>query len=238
LVRGDDPARQLQTAEGWLKDHPQDASLLLTLGRLSLQNRLWGKARDYLESSLRMERNPEPVPSWRGCWPGWARPSAATSCSRRALGCWTSACWRCRCLKAFRLTACQARARCGLGGSHLHDCDFFVSRHYSYLPSIDSLRISDLSRCSALKQSVSFLYRFKSLFRGHPAHVAAHLRTLFLPAFLAAFAVLVASFRLESTWPGALRPVLQPAPDARVVRADQPGGCHSFAGVRGLRGYG
>ncbi|MBC3420886.1 heme biosynthesis protein HemY [Pseudomonas sp. RW3S2] len=59
LVRGDDPARQLQTAEGWLKDHPQDPSLLLTLGRLSLQNRLWGKARDYLESSLRMERNPE-----------------------------------------------------------------------------------------------------------------------------------------------------------------------------------
>lgn len=59
LVRGDDPARQLQTAEGWLKDHPQDPSLLLTLGRLCLQNRLWGKARDYLESSLRMERNPE-----------------------------------------------------------------------------------------------------------------------------------------------------------------------------------
>jgi len=59
LVRGEDPARQLQTAEGWLKDHPQDPSLLLTLGRLSLQNRLWGKARDYLESSLRLERNPE-----------------------------------------------------------------------------------------------------------------------------------------------------------------------------------
>ncbi|MFB4394814.1 MULTISPECIES: heme biosynthesis protein HemY [unclassified Pseudomonas] len=59
LVRGDDPARQLQVAEGWLKEHPQDPSLLLTLGRLSLQNRLWGKARDYLESSLRLERNPE-----------------------------------------------------------------------------------------------------------------------------------------------------------------------------------
>jgi HemY protein len=59
LVRGDDPARQLQTAEGWLKDHPQDPSLLLTLGRLSLQNRLWGKARDYLESSLNLQRNPE-----------------------------------------------------------------------------------------------------------------------------------------------------------------------------------
>jgi HemY protein len=59
LVVGSDPARQLQTAEGWLKQHADDASLLLTLGRLSLQNSLWGKARDYLESSLRMQRNPE-----------------------------------------------------------------------------------------------------------------------------------------------------------------------------------
>lgn len=59
LVRGNDPARQLQTAEGWLKTHGDDPSLLLTLGRLSLQNRLWGKARDYLESSLRQQRNPE-----------------------------------------------------------------------------------------------------------------------------------------------------------------------------------
>lgn len=59
LVRGEDPVRQLQTAEGWLKLHPDDPSLLLTLGRLCLQNRLWGKARDYLESSLNLQRNPE-----------------------------------------------------------------------------------------------------------------------------------------------------------------------------------
>ncbi|MBK5537886.1 heme biosynthesis protein HemY [Pseudomonas sp. TH05] len=59
LLRGADPARQLQAAEHWLKDHPDDPSLLLTLGRLCLQNSLWGKARDYLESSLRVQRNPE-----------------------------------------------------------------------------------------------------------------------------------------------------------------------------------
>ncbi|PPA01720.1 heme biosynthesis protein HemY, partial [Pseudomonas sp. MWU12-2312b] len=59
LVRGSDPARQLQLAEGWLKEHPADPSLLLTLGRLCLQSSLWGKARDYLESSLRVQRNPE-----------------------------------------------------------------------------------------------------------------------------------------------------------------------------------
>lgn len=59
LLRGSDPAKQLHTAEGWLKAHPGDASLLLTLGRLCLQNSLWGKARDYFENSLAVERNPE-----------------------------------------------------------------------------------------------------------------------------------------------------------------------------------
>jgi HemY protein len=59
LVRGADAGKQLQHAESWLKQHPADSSLLLTLGRLCLQNRLWGKARDYLEASLRLQRNPE-----------------------------------------------------------------------------------------------------------------------------------------------------------------------------------
>lgn len=59
LVRGSDPGKQLQTAEGWLKQHPDDPGLLLTLGRLCLQSSLWGKARDYLESSLKLQRNPE-----------------------------------------------------------------------------------------------------------------------------------------------------------------------------------
>jgi HemY protein len=59
LVRGSDPGKQLQAAEGWLKNHPDDPGLLLTLGRLCLQSSLWGKARDYLEASLRLQRNPE-----------------------------------------------------------------------------------------------------------------------------------------------------------------------------------
>lgn len=59
VLRGSDPARQLECAEGWLKQHPDDAALQLTLGRLCLQNQLWGKARDYFESSLRLQRHPE-----------------------------------------------------------------------------------------------------------------------------------------------------------------------------------
>jgi HemY protein len=35
-----------------LDAHPTDAALVLALGRLALAAKLWGKARDYLESSL------------------------------------------------------------------------------------------------------------------------------------------------------------------------------------------
>lgn len=59
LVKGHDPLKQLQFAEGWAKEHANDPGLQLTLGRLCLQNSLWGKARDYLEASLRLQRHPE-----------------------------------------------------------------------------------------------------------------------------------------------------------------------------------
>ncbi|MCZ2721789.1 heme biosynthesis protein HemY [Marinomonas sp. 15G1-11] len=42
----------LQTAEAWLKKYPQSAGLLLVCGRLSQQQKLWGKAKDYYQSSI------------------------------------------------------------------------------------------------------------------------------------------------------------------------------------------
>ncbi|VXB15372.1 Heme biosynthesis protein HemY [Pseudomonas sp. 8AS] len=59
MLRGRDPLRQLQTAEGLLKQHSQDPVLLLSLGRLCLQNSLWGKAREYFEISLEFSRSAE-----------------------------------------------------------------------------------------------------------------------------------------------------------------------------------
>ncbi len=59
LVESDDAQKQLLTAKDWLKERPGNASLMLTLGRLCLRNELWGKARDYFESSLRLQRDPE-----------------------------------------------------------------------------------------------------------------------------------------------------------------------------------
>ncbi|MDF0604542.1 heme biosynthesis protein HemY [Neisseriaceae bacterium TC5R-5] len=42
----------LKTAENWLKKRPQDHWLLMAIGRLAIQQQLWGKAQSYLEASL------------------------------------------------------------------------------------------------------------------------------------------------------------------------------------------
>lgn len=47
-----DVLRRLSNAETWLNQHPRDAQLLLTLGRLCRRRELWGKARSYVEASL------------------------------------------------------------------------------------------------------------------------------------------------------------------------------------------
>lgn len=52
---GRDTLTQIQRAERWLPDHPDDACLLLTLGRLCAHQGLWGKAQSYLEASIGVE---------------------------------------------------------------------------------------------------------------------------------------------------------------------------------------
>ena len=58
-VRGRNPKAQLEFAERCLPRRPEDAALLLTLGRLCITNELWGKAVRYLEQSARLK--PEPT---------------------------------------------------------------------------------------------------------------------------------------------------------------------------------
>ncbi|MBI3043629.1 MAG: heme biosynthesis protein HemY [Betaproteobacteria bacterium] len=50
-----DTVKRIERAEAWLKHHPGDAALLLTLGRLCADQELWGKAQSYLEASLAIE---------------------------------------------------------------------------------------------------------------------------------------------------------------------------------------
>ena len=52
LVPSSNPHKQLIVCESWLRERNNSAPLLLTLGRLSLANELWGKAREYFETSL------------------------------------------------------------------------------------------------------------------------------------------------------------------------------------------
>lgn len=59
LIAGDDLQKQLLIAEAWLKDRPNNPVLLSCLGRLSLRNELWGKAREYFETSFKLEQRPE-----------------------------------------------------------------------------------------------------------------------------------------------------------------------------------
>lgn len=54
-----DPKKQLVHAEKWLKLYPHQAMLFLTLGRLCLRCQLWGKARSYLDDSLKLAAIPE-----------------------------------------------------------------------------------------------------------------------------------------------------------------------------------
>ena len=44
--------QRIKQAESWLAQHKESAGLLLTLGRLYKKQKLWGKAKNYLESSL------------------------------------------------------------------------------------------------------------------------------------------------------------------------------------------
>lgn len=52
-------SQQLSYAESWLKRHEQDPILLQTLGHLSMRNRLWSKAQQYLEESVRLAPSPQ-----------------------------------------------------------------------------------------------------------------------------------------------------------------------------------
>jgi HemY protein len=52
---GRDPVRQLERAETWLQQQPNDAALLLVLGKLCARQALWGKAQSYLEASIAVE---------------------------------------------------------------------------------------------------------------------------------------------------------------------------------------
>lgn len=59
LLNAADPQPLLQLLEGSLGERPDNAVLLLTLGRLSQRSQQWGKARDYFEQAARRATEPD-----------------------------------------------------------------------------------------------------------------------------------------------------------------------------------
>jgi HemY protein len=51
----DDALERIDHCERWLRAHPHDAALLLTLGRLCAARGLWGKATSFLDASLSIQ---------------------------------------------------------------------------------------------------------------------------------------------------------------------------------------
>ena len=54
-----EPNKQLVEAEAWLKQHPDNAALLLVLGKLASRAELWGKAQSYIEAAINVGAGPE-----------------------------------------------------------------------------------------------------------------------------------------------------------------------------------
>lgn len=52
---GGDALGRIAHCEKWLHEHPNEAALLLALGRLCIQRQLWGKAQSYIEASLAVD---------------------------------------------------------------------------------------------------------------------------------------------------------------------------------------
>ena len=73
------------TAEDWLPKHKEDAVLLQTLGKISLRNQLWGKARSYFEASISLQAVPETYQLLGGLLEQLDEPQLAADCYRQGI---------------------------------------------------------------------------------------------------------------------------------------------------------
>lgn len=79
------PSRQLAFAEQLLMRRPEDAMLLLTLGRLSLRLQLWGKARGYLDACIRAQGPVEAFRELGNLLEQMGEPQSALECYRQGV---------------------------------------------------------------------------------------------------------------------------------------------------------
>ncbi|MFC5436295.1 heme biosynthesis HemY N-terminal domain-containing protein [Rhodanobacter umsongensis] len=84
-LSGEDIEARLRRAESWLDAHPNDATLLLTLGRMCVRLKLWGKARQHLERSLALVPGAAAWEALGDVFAGQGDPAQAQRCYRNAL---------------------------------------------------------------------------------------------------------------------------------------------------------
>ncbi|MFK8052494.1 MAG: heme biosynthesis HemY N-terminal domain-containing protein [Woeseiaceae bacterium] len=84
-IVSENPAEQLRNAENWLAKRDNDAELLLTTGRLCMTNKLWGKARSYIESSIAIHASPQALASYGQLLTQLGESGAAADAFKRGL---------------------------------------------------------------------------------------------------------------------------------------------------------
>ena len=82
---GDDIEARLRRAESWLDGHPNDAALLLTLGRMCVRLKLWGKAQQHLQRSLALVPSAGAWEALGDAYAGQGDAAQAQRCYRNAL---------------------------------------------------------------------------------------------------------------------------------------------------------
>ena len=85
LIEASDKGKQLATAETWLKGHEKNPILLLSLGRLCKRNKLWGKARTYLNASLGIKPHSDTYKELGQLFEQLNEQSEAVNCYHRGL---------------------------------------------------------------------------------------------------------------------------------------------------------
>lgn len=84
-LSGDDVQVRLRRAENWIDAHPNDAHLLLTIGRMCNRLQLWGKARKHLTRSLELTPAANTWEALGDTFAGQGDPLQAQVCYRNAL---------------------------------------------------------------------------------------------------------------------------------------------------------
>jgi HemY protein len=84
-VKADNPSKQLIFVEGLHKSFTDSSIWLLTLGRLSINNELWGKAKTYLEQSIALKPKPEAYQALALALEALGETEAVKNCYRQGL---------------------------------------------------------------------------------------------------------------------------------------------------------